>query len=65
MLNEKPIDIPRIAAKQIEELGKLWQKTPVRCHLPFGRTEPPLCSFEAKNFVPLMLRLELPLEKRR
>jgi hypothetical protein len=43
MLSEKPIDSPRIAAKQIEELLKLWQQTSVRCHLPFGKTESPLC----------------------
>jgi hypothetical protein len=36
----------------------LWQETPVRCHLPFGKTESPLCSFEAKNFVPLVFSLD-------
>ena len=55
MLSEKPIDGPPIAAKQIEELWKLWQETPVRCHLPFGKSESPLCSFETKNLGPLLL----------
>jgi hypothetical protein len=58
MLSEKPIDGPPIAAKQIEELWKLWQKTPIRCHLPFGKSESPLCSFETKNLVPLVLSLD-------
>jgi hypothetical protein len=55
-LSEKPVNSSRIGAKQIEEFGRLWQKTPVGCHLPFGKTEAPLCSFEAKNFVTLVLR---------
>jgi hypothetical protein len=46
MLSEKPIDSPQISTKQIEKLWKLWQETPVRCHLPFGKTESPLRSFE-------------------
>src|SRR4029077_2624966 len=60
MLNEKPVNTPGIAAKQIEELWKLWQETPVGCCLPFGKTESPLCSFEAKNFVPLLGTDSLP-----
>ncbi len=35
--------------------GSSGKEAPVRCHCHFWKTRSPLCSFEAKNFVPLVL----------